>query len=36
LSHEEVKLAIALFFGFVFVIASALYGFLYLNNKYMI
>jgi len=32
LSHEEVKRVVGLFYGFVFIIASALYGFLYLNN----
>jgi len=35
-SHDEVKQVVGLFYDFVFVIASALYGFLYLNNEYML
>jgi len=36
LSHDEVKRAVGLFYGFVQVIASAPHPFLYLNNEYMI
>jgi len=36
LSHDELKRPIGLFYGFVSVIASAPYGFLYLNNDHMI
>jgi len=36
LSHNEVKWAVGFFYGFVFAIASAPCGFLYLNNEYMI
>ena len=36
MSHDEVKRAVGLFYGFVSVIASAPYCFLYLNNEYMI
>ena len=36
LSHDKVKLALGLFCGFVFAIASPLYGFLYLNKEYII
>jgi len=36
LSHDEVKRAVRVFYRFVLVIASAPYGFLYLNNEYMI
>jgi len=36
LSYDEVKRAVRLFYGFFFVIARALYGFLYLNHKYTI
>jgi len=34
LSHDEVKRAVGLFYGFVWVIASAPHRFLYLNNEY--
>jgi len=36
LSYNEVKQAIGLFYGFVYVIASAPHRFLYLNNEDMI
>jgi len=36
LSHDEVKRAVGLFYGFVLAIASAPCYFLYLNNEYMI
>ena len=36
MSHEEVKRAVGLFYSFVYVIASALHGFLYFNNECMI
>ena len=34
LSHDEVEWAVGLFYGFVWVIASAPHRFLYLNNEY--
>ena len=36
MSHDEVKRAVGLFYGFVFAIASTPCDFLYLNNEYMI
>jgi len=36
LSHDEVKRAVGLFYGFVSAIASAPCSFLYLNNEYLI
>ena len=36
MSHDEVKRAVGLFYGFVLAIASAPCYFLYLNNEYMI
>jgi len=36
LSHDEVKLAVGLFCGFVSAIASAASSFLYINNEYLI
>lgn len=33
MSHDKVKLALGLFCGFVFAIASPLYGFLYLTKN---
>jgi len=35
LSHDEVKRAVGLFYGFVSAIASAPCSFLYLNNEYL-